>query len=132
MIVAIHQPNYLPWLGYFYKIIHCDLFVFLDNVLHSKSGYTHRNRIKTKEGPRWVSVPLSTKEIRINDVLISNDRNWRSKHRNLIINAYGGAPYFEKYNPYFEHVYSSNWEKLADLNENLIKTICELLVIGNV
>ena len=58
MKVAIHQPHYLPWLGYLAKWAAADLFVFLDTVQYEKSGYQNRNRIKTRDGPRWLTVPV--------------------------------------------------------------------------
>ena len=58
MIVAAHQPHYLPWLGYLAKWAAADLFVFLDTVQYEKNGWQNRNRIKTSEGARWLSVPV--------------------------------------------------------------------------
>ena len=61
MIVAIHQPNYLPWLGYFYKIAKCDMFVLLDNVQYAKNSFINRNKIKTPQGELWLTVPVKSK-----------------------------------------------------------------------
>src|SRR3546814_3690829 len=59
MIVAIHQPNYLPWLGYFHKIARADVFVFLDDVQFSKNGYTNRVRILGDGAARWLTIPAA-------------------------------------------------------------------------
>src|SRR5256885_17176030 len=58
MKLAIHQPQYLPWLGYLAKWAAADAFVFLDTVQYEKNGWQNRNRIKTAAGPRWVTVPV--------------------------------------------------------------------------
>jgi hypothetical protein len=58
MIVAIHQPNYAPWLGYFYKVARADLFVFLDDAQYSKNGYINRVQIDGAGTPRWLTVPV--------------------------------------------------------------------------
>ena len=58
MKLAVHQPHYAPWLGYFAKWAASDLFVFLDTVQYVKNGWQNRNRIKTREGPRWLTVPV--------------------------------------------------------------------------
>ena len=59
MIVSIHQPNYIPWIGFFHKMANVDTFVLLDNVKHSKSSITHRNKIKSNEHELLLSVPLT-------------------------------------------------------------------------
>ena len=59
--VAIHQPHYLPWLGYLAKWAAADVFVFLDTVQYTKNGWQNRNRIKTATGPQWLTVPVHAK-----------------------------------------------------------------------
>jgi len=56
--VAIHQPQYLPYLGFFHKLLHCDVFVALDNVQFLRRGFQNRNKIKTKQGWQWLTVPV--------------------------------------------------------------------------
>jgi hypothetical protein len=58
MIVAIHQPQYLPWLGYFDKMLAADLFCYLDCVQFKKNEWQNRNRIKTAQGWQWLTVPV--------------------------------------------------------------------------
>ena len=77
MKIAIHQPHYLPWLGYFAKWAAADLFIFLDTVQYEKNGWQNRNRIKTREGPRWLTVPVRAKlGTPIRDVLVDSSQSW--------------------------------------------------------
>jgi len=135
MIVAIHQPNYIPWLGYFYKIANCDIFVLLDNVQYNKNGFRNRNKIKTSQGTAWLSVGVLTKGCYgqlITEVEINNNVTWSSIHEKTISQNYSRAPYFKKYKAFFEDVYHRKWERLVDLDEALIKVIYEILVIKGV
>jgi len=121
LIVAIHQPNYLPWLGFFYKMANCDVFVLLDDALHSKSSFTNRNKVKTREGIKLLSVPLSTKEAKINELIICNDQKWQSNHWNIIENSYRKAPHWEEYSAYFREILAKkSWTYLCELNIALI------------
>ncbi|MFB0564869.1 MAG: WbqC family protein [Candidatus Aminicenantaceae bacterium] len=131
-IVAIHQPNYLPWAGYFYKILKCDTFVFLDNVQYEKSSFINRNRIKTSQGAAWLTVDVITKNRFgqfINEVEINNRVSWAKKHWRSISQNYSKAPNFDAYRDFFENTYQRNWEKLVDLNKYLIVAICEIIGI---
>ena len=58
MKVAIHQPNYLPWMGYFHKMHHADVFIFLDDVQFTKGSHINRVKILSGKGPRWLTVPV--------------------------------------------------------------------------
>ena len=93
MKVAIHQPHYLPWLGYFAKWAAADLFVVLDTVQYEKNGWQNRNRIKTREGPRWLTVPVNARlGTAIHAVTVDTSQPWRARHFTLIENNYGAAP----------------------------------------
>ena len=86
MIVAIHQPNYLPWLGYFYKMVKADIFVLLDNVQYEKNGYTNRCQIKTPQGPFWLTLPIKRKFPQmINEAEIVNYAQEKERHLKIII-----------------------------------------------
>lgn len=132
MVVAVHQPQYLPWLGYFHKIAKCDCFVFLDCVQYKKREFQNRNKIRTKDGWMWLTVPVISKEREvqlINEVEINNSFPWQRKHLNSIKLAYKNAPYFSNYIGFFEDVYSKKWVRLIDLNLYIIDFILKELQI---
>jgi hypothetical protein len=135
MILAGHQPNYLPYLGFFHKLAACDLFVIVDNVQFVKRGpygWIHRNRIRTHDGWMWLTVPVLTKgryTQNIVDTYINSKVDWRHKHwRSMYLN-YKKAPFFHKYSDFFYQLYNKDWEKIAELNETIILYIKEQLGI---
>jgi WbqC-like protein len=112
--IAIHQPHYLPWLGYFAKWAAADVFVFLDTVQYEKNGWQNRNRIKTREGPWWLTVPVRAKlGTSIRDVMVDSSQNWRARHFATIENAYGGAPAWRAHRDELQALYGREWERLA-------------------
>ena len=129
MIISGHQPNYLPWLGYFHKMKSCDLFVILDDVLHSRGEITNKNKIKAPEGARMLSVPLAQKKVLIKDVTILNDNRWNKKHRSSLHTCYAKAPYWKDYKDLFLPVYDNPGDLLAELNLRLIQIIRKILNI---
>jgi hypothetical protein len=135
MIAGIHQPNYIPWSGYFYKIAKSDVFIFLDNVPYTKNSFINRNKIKTQHGEAWMTISVLTKGRygqMINEVKINNNVPWGKIHWKTIEANYAKAPYFKEYKHLFEDIYQKNWEKLIELNEALIKLICDILCIKNI
>lgn len=131
MIVAIHQPQYLPWLGYFDKIDKADVFVFLDTVQFKKNEYQNRNRIKTANGWQWLTVPVIHRfQQKIKDVEINNTVRWRHKHKQSLLTNYRKSRYFEFLMPYMEKIYQKEWSNLSQLNIKIIKDIAEILGIN--
>lgn len=97
MIVAIHQPAHLPWLGYLDRIARVDRFVFLDHVQFEKNSFTNRNRIKTAAGVGWLTVPVRQRghtTSTIADMTIDETRPWRAKQIRTIEEAYRRTPGF--------------------------------------
>ncbi len=122
MLIAIHQPQYLPWLGYLDKIDKADVFVILDNVQFKKNEWQNRNRIKTSQGCQWITVPVLYRfPEKISEVRINNRVNWGRKHLQALITNYSKAPYFENYKSFFEDICSRNWNHLVDINIEIIK-----------
>lgn len=128
-VIAIHQPNFLPWLGYFYKILKSDIFVFLDNVQYTKNSFINRNKIKTSKGELWLTVPVSFNfGDKINEVRINNSLDWRDKHLKTLEVNYKKSYYFKEiYDLIKSTYYKKDWLYLKDLNIDLILTICEYL-----
>ena len=135
MTVAIHQPNYYPWIAYFYKIYTADIFIFHDNVEHSKRYPTRRTRIRANNNidkPLWLTVPLEKHHDNtfIKNLLVSRGQNWQELHLNKLHAIYQNAPFFSAYFPIIENAISAASQKhhsLADLNISLIYTIKEIL-----
>jgi WbqC-like protein family len=112
--LAVHQPQYLPWLGYLAKWAAADLFVFLDTVQYEKNGWQNRNRIKTSDGARWLTVPVRARlGTRISDVAIDVEQPWPARHLRVIEAAYGTAPYWSSTRDALARLYAEPWERLA-------------------
>ena len=131
LIVAIHQPQYLPWSGYIDKMDKADVFCYLDNVQYKKNEWQNRNRIKTSAGWQWVTTPVSYHfPQKIYEVKINNTVNWRRKHLQALITNYKKAPYFDEYIDLFRRIYAADWEYLVDLNIEVAEKIRSALGIG--
>lgn len=119
-IIAVHQPNYIPWPGFFYKISRSDAFVLLDTVQFSRRSFTHRNRIKGSQcNIIWLTVPVFKKGRfyqKIDEVRINRTVKWQRKHMGTLQMNYANAPFFHYYRDALEDIYSRNWERLVDLN----------------
>ncbi len=130
MTVAVHQPQYLPWVGYFDKMDHADCFVVLDHAQFKKNEWQNRNRIKAAPGWQWLTVPvLHHFPQRILDVKINNRVPWSRKHLRALLVNYHGAPFFEVHRPFFEGVYRREWTRLIDLNLATLDYLVKALVI---
>jgi len=121
-IVTIHQPNYLPWIGFFSKIKQADVFVSLDVVDFSKDSFTQRTRIRTPHGWTYLTIPIERKYYRrpINEVLLPRDSSWMEKHWKSIQFSYGKARCFENYRSIFGKLYRTEYSGLVELNQDAI------------
>ena len=120
MIVSIHQPAYLPWLGYFDKIIRSDIYVYLDTVQLEKNSYsyTYRNKIKTPQGAKWLTIPLKSKGYRVSsigDIPIDNSQDWKRNHLKSIYMNYRKSTYFDDLYPKLELLYQTEYERFSEL-----------------
>lgn len=131
MIVAIHQPCFLPWLGYLQRMAQADLFVILDHVQFEKENYQNRTRILTDGEPLWLTVPLvqrSHKE-RILDKEIDNrvegSRWWARRQFATLQRSYRNSGFFNAYAPELKSIFESRMVRLADLNRALLELLRE-------
>jgi hypothetical protein len=134
MRIGIHQPNYLPWLGYFRKISQCDVFVFFDNVqMPGGKSFVSRNAIKTANGRQWLTVPVSGKGegTTIHDAAIV-DQRWSRKHLKTLEVNYAAADLKALIADELAPILSNGYEKIADLNIALIERISRLLGLNDV
>jgi len=131
MLVAIHQPQYLPWMGYFDKMDRADVFCYLDNVQYKKNEWQNRNRIKTAQGRQWITVPVRYRfPQKIIEVTLNETENWRHKHIQALVTNYKKAPYFNDYFPVIESALKHDFANIADLNIHMIMHLWEMLGIN--
>jgi hypothetical protein len=131
--VAIVQSSYIPWKGYFDLIRRVDEFILYDDVQYTRRDWRSRNRIKTKDGLLWLTIPVIVKGRylqAIKDTQIA-DSDWRRQHLRSIEAAYARAPYYRVHRDWLASLYrehSSRW--LTEVNHHFISAICEVLGLG--
>ena len=133
MLLSINQPAYLPWLGYFERIHLSDIHVVLDHVQYEKNSMTNRNKVRTKQGWAWMTVPVKTKgsfgDLAINKLQVSNESSWTKKHFNTICGNYSKSKYFSQYIDFFEDVFNREWSHLNPLLKEITQYILRELNI---
>jgi len=130
--VAIVQSSYIPWKGYFDLIRAADEFILLDDVQFTKRDWRSRNRIKTKDGLHWLTVPVHTKGRYLQTIAETtvSDADWASRHWQTIRGAYARAPHFEAYAAPFAALYNTPVsDRLSLVNHSFIVAICRALGI---
>lgn len=118
MLVAIHQPHYLPWLGYLEKMAQADLFIVLDHVQFERGNYQNRTQVRVNGAAHWLTVPVvqrSQKE-RIDEKLIDTRQDWEATHYETLRRAYGQAAVAP-----LRSIYEMPWERLVDLNDAMLR-----------
>jgi hypothetical protein len=124
VIIAIHQPNYLPWLGYFHKIARADVFVLLDDVQFSKNSYSNRVRVLQDGTPRWLTLPVTAHLGDRIDQVRPADPQWPTRHRDRLFQYYRRAPAFAEMWPRLEAMYADlSTGDLAAINRTLVETV---------
>ena len=130
--VLITQSNYIPWKGFFDALRQADEFIAYDDAQYTKRDWRNRNRIKTTNGPIWLSIPVKVKgkfNQKINETVIS-DNQWKHKHWKSLEYNYRKSTYFSEYGPLIKHFYdSAPSSNLSETNYHFTKSICELLKI---
>lgn len=130
--VAIHQPNFLPWLGYFHKIWVSDVFVFLDDVEYTKNSFINRNKIKTPQGEQWLTVPVihsGRSRQCISDTRIHNPAKSMKKILGTVQMNYKKAPHYDDYFDEFRDIITKGHSHLTVLNIELNRWLCDKLDI---
>jgi hypothetical protein len=132
--VGIHQPNFLPWLGYFYKMLHSDVFILYDDCTLNKQSWTTRVKIRGAAGAQWLSVPVKSKgrmEKPISLIPIDDSTQWRKKAVRTLTQIYGKAPYFDEAADLVLPVLENyEFDSLSKLNIAAIEKIANALEVN--
>lgn len=134
-IVGIHQPNYLPYLGFFDKMKKSDIFVIYGDAQFEKSDFQHRNRIRIYHGYKWLTVPVEKKHIPINEIRIKNEVatwkgvRWSDAHFKDIRDNYKDTPFYSVYEEQIKRIYEKTYDKMVDLNMELITFLIKAFAI---
>ena len=136
MTCVILQPSYIPWRGYFHQIQKADQFVFFDDVQYDKHGWRNRNRIKTPQGPQWLTIPVRAKDNvgehrTIHEIEIDWDRPWSRKHLESLRQAYRRAPFSAEWEPFLAEVYARTPSYLAPFTIDLTIELARRLGIAH-
>jgi hypothetical protein len=125
MIAAGHQPNYLPYLGFFDKMAKADLFMIGDNLSYTRGDFHNRNKIRVCSGWKWLTIPVDDSKIPLNQKKIKNEvqiagKPWYEYHINLIEESYHKTPFFADYFPKLKEIYASPGDILSDFSTKII------------
>lgn len=130
--IGILQPSYLPWLGYFDQMSRVDQFIFLDNVQFTRRDWRNRNRIRTREGWTWLTVPVQQKGRFTQSLLetrFDESTPWRDKHLKTLQSHYAKAPFFDAYFPGISAILYREHPSLAELCIDLTEWLAHQLKI---
>jgi hypothetical protein len=128
--VVIHQPDYMPYAGFFHRLLQCDEFLLLDHVQYSRHGWHNRDKIKTPEGVKWITVPVQLKGKglqSINDVALNDALPWRAEHLQQLRRCYGEAPGFDEVYPRVEELYRYDGSSMVELNARILQWLMAAL-----
>lgn len=130
--IAVVQSSYIPWKGYFDLINFADEFILYDDRQYTRRDWRNRNRVKTPQGTRWLTVPVEVRgryHQRIDETRVSDPR-WAETHWRTLVHCYSAAPHFARYRDVLEQTYRTlDDPHLSAINRRLIEFVCELLGI---
>jgi hypothetical protein len=131
-VVVIHQPDFSPYLGFFHRFLYADFYIALDHVQFvngSRACWTHRDKIKTAQGVKWLtlSVKKAPRDTAINQIELSTNTNWRQDNLRLLHQNYHQAPYYAELMPEIERLYARPCNLLRDFNMALIEVLMDIL-----
>lgn len=131
MKIAIHQPDYIPYIGLFYKMWESDVFVYLDDAQFSSSNMHNWNRIKTPQGEYKLKIPVQYNfGDNINYVFTKDNLNWKDKHLKIIKMNYARAKYYKDFYYVYKELLLSSYSNLADMNITINSHIANLFGIN--
>ena len=134
MIVSVHQPHFLPWMGYFNKVLHSDVFAWLHSVQYRKNYFQNRTQIRNEsnEQPLWLTLPVHARlGMAIDEVMIA-DPNWQEQICKTVEQCYRKAPYFIDYWPALCNSMMQASDSLDDVNYRTFLTLLDILECGHV
>ncbi|HJZ73767.1 MAG TPA: WbqC family protein [Vicinamibacterales bacterium] len=130
-LVAIHQPNFFPWLGYFNKIAFADVFVILDNVQSQKTGGTWSNRVKmiVRGKPGWVTMPVdrSYHGVRLIREMTSVPTRWRNDVLRIVESSYASSTHFSEVFPVLSELIRTPTDRVVEYNVAAVLALTERL-----
>ena len=131
MIAVVHQPEFVPWLGFFERLTVCDVCIILDHAQFQKRGFINRNRIKTDRGPVWLTIPIVHEDSMkpINEVRIQAGTGWQKKQWRRLEAYYRHAPHFKEYASPLKDIMDREWGFIAPLDVALIRYCMVVLKI---
>ena len=130
--VAIVQSSYIPWKGYFDLIHAVDEFILYDDVQFTRRDWRNRNKIKTREGPRWLTIPVETRGNYLSPIrdIRASDPAWPKRHLETIRHNYARAPFFREAEAWLEDLYLGAMPPhLSDINLRFLTACCQRLGI---
>lgn len=130
--VVIHQPDFAPYLGFFHRFLHADFYIALDHVQFvcgSSRAWTHRDKIKTARGEKWltVSVKKAPRDTAINQIELSCTTQWRKESLSLLEHNYRKTPFYKELMPKMSKLYSQPFQLLRDFNMASIEMLMDML-----
>ena len=133
-LVVIHQPDFLPYLGFFHRLLIADIYIVLDNVqfVSSSSSWNNRDKIKTPQGAKWITVPVKKcpRNTMINKVVISCAVDWKKNHLAQYRLNYLKTKHFDEVYSYLEELYRENMELFSDFSYASIEMLMQMLGVN--
>ena len=130
-IVVIHQPDFMPYLGFFHRFLHADMYIALDHVQYvsSSRSWTNRDKIKTEKGEKWltVSVKKAPRYTAINQIELSTDIDWRQDNLRVLEQNYRKSPFYDELMLEVERLYTQPFQRLCDFNIASIEMLMDML-----
>lgn len=128
MIVSIHQPQYIPWAGYIYKMMSSDVFVLFDTVQYAR-GFSNRNMIKSAQGPMWLTVPVkSNSTVLFKDTPVLNELDWAERHRKSLTQWYQKARSWPEIESEINSLFGvRSWKSISEVDEAFLRMLIDKL-----